>query len=101
MPIDIVEIWFGIANGQISSISICYLPMTDPYFRFKTISGVNPDGFSPNLICALIWSGIANGQISSLIDKVICPRHDNGGVLSCHVLFTFLLAFRKRAYSSI
>ena len=26
--IDIVEIWFGIANGQISSIFISYLPAT-------------------------------------------------------------------------
>ena len=28
-----------------------------------------------------IWFGIAYGQISSLIERVICPRHDNGGVL--------------------
>ena len=28
-----------------------------------------------------IWFGIANGQISSVFDRVICVRHDNGGVL--------------------
>ena len=28
-----------------------------------------------------IWFGIANGQISLMFDRVICPRHDNGGVL--------------------
>ena len=28
-----------------------------------------------------IWFGIANGQISSMFDRVICPGHDNGGVL--------------------
>ena len=28
-----------------------------------------------------IWFGIANGQISSTFHRVICPRHDNGGVL--------------------
>ena len=28
-----------------------------------------------------IWFGIANGQIWSIFDRVICPRHDNGGVL--------------------
>ena len=28
-----------------------------------------------------IWFGIANRQISAMFDKVICPRHDNGGVL--------------------
>ena len=28
-----------------------------------------------------IWFGIANWQISLMFDRVICPRHDNGGVL--------------------
>ena len=28
-----------------------------------------------------IWFGIVCGQISSMFDRVICPRHDNGGVL--------------------
>ena len=28
-----------------------------------------------------ILFGIANGQILSMFDRVICPRHDNGGVL--------------------
>ena len=28
-----------------------------------------------------IWFGIANGQILSIIYRVICPQHDNGGVL--------------------
>ena len=28
-----------------------------------------------------IWFGIANGQISSMFDRVICPQHDNDGVL--------------------
>ena len=27
-----------------------------------------------------ICFGIANGQISSMFDRIICPRHDNGGV---------------------
>ena len=39
MCIDIVEIWFGIANGQISSNFLrSYLPETIPYFRFRTIT---------------------------------------------------------------
>ena len=49
--IDIVETCFGIANGQISSIFdrvIC-----QQYVRiFRTITRVNLNGFSPNLICA-------------------------------------------------
>ena len=28
-----------------------------------------------------IWFRIANGQISSMLDRGICPRHNNGGVL--------------------
>ena len=28
-----------------------------------------------------IWFGIANEQILSMFDRVICPQHDNGGVL--------------------
>ena len=32
-----------------------------------------------------IWFGIANGQISSVFDRVICPWHDNGGVLLFHI----------------
>ena len=53
MCIDIVEIWFGIANGQISSIFDSYLPETRPYFRFRTITCVNNKGFSPKLLYAL------------------------------------------------
>ena len=29
--------------------------------------------------------GIANGQISSILDGVICPPHDSGGVLSLRI----------------
>ena len=33
-----------------------------------------------------IWFGIANAQIPSIFDRVICPQHDNGRVLSFYVL---------------
>ena len=36
--IDIVEIWFGIANRHISSIFDSFLPTMRPYFRFQTIT---------------------------------------------------------------
>ena len=49
---DIVEIWFGIAIGQILSIFNSYLPETCPFFPFSTITSVNVDRFSPN------WKGI-------------------------------------------
>ena len=32
-----------------------------------------------------IWFWIADGRILSIYDSVICPRHDNGWVLSFHV----------------
>ena len=38
MCIDIVEIWFGIANGEILSISDRDLPKTHPYFHFQMIT---------------------------------------------------------------
>ena len=37
------------------------------------------------------WFGIANWQISSIFDRVICPQHDNGGVLS---FYAFILLWR-------
>ena len=57
MCIDILDICFGIANGQISSIFDSYLPAIHPYFTFRTITSVNISGFSPDLVCALIlWT---------------------------------------------
>ena len=138
--INIMETWFGIADGQISSIFDSYLPVTCPYFHFWMITLVNINRFSLNLVCALIlWRsafgllmgkfcpfltvicphtsvfyfpdnnlsksqwiftkfnkcidfveicfGNSHWQISSIFDRVICPRLDNGSVLSFHVLF--------------
>ena len=39
-----------------------------------------------------IWFGIAYGQILSMFDRVICPRHDNEGVLQ-FVFFFFVFFF--------
>ena len=76
---DIVEIWFGIVNRQILSISDSYLPETDPYFHFRMITLVNINGFSPKLdVCIDIMEicfGIADRQIWSIFDRVICPGH--------------------------
>ena len=65
--IDIVEIWFGIANGQILSNFdgvICTIHV--PYFRFWTITCVNVKtkiGICIDTCIKEIWFGIANGQI--------------------------------------
>ena len=32
-----------------------------------------------------IWFWIANGQILSICDRIICPRHDDCGILSFHI----------------
>ena len=69
--IDIVEIWFGIANRQISSnFDGSYLSETCPYFRFRMITRVNVNGFSPNLVCALIlWRsglGLLMGRVRQI-----------------------------------
>ena len=55
MYIDIVEIWFGIAKrANFVNFWQNYLPATHPYFHFWTITWVNINEFSPNLVCALI-----------------------------------------------
>ena len=37
--------------------------------------------------------GLLIGKFRQSFDRVICPRHDNGGVLSFHVLFVVVVAF--------
>ena len=54
MCIYIVDICFGIANRQILSVFDSYLPATHLYFSFRAITLVNLNGFSRDLICALI-----------------------------------------------
>ena len=54
MCIDIVEIWFGIANGQILSILIELSAQDMHIFLFPENNLVNINRFSPNLVCALI-----------------------------------------------
>ena len=52
--IDNMEIWFGISNGKITSVFNSYLPAIHPYFCFRTITSVNINGYSRNLICVFI-----------------------------------------------
>ena len=54
MCIDIMGIWFVIVNGQISSIFENYLSVKGPYFHFQIITLLNSNGFTPDLVCALI-----------------------------------------------
>ena len=73
--IDIVKIWFGIANGQISSIFdgvIC--PRHTHIFHFQMITWLNINGFSPNLVCALIlWRsglGLLMGKFRQILTEL-------------------------------
>ena len=76
---DIMEVWFGIANGQILSDFDSYLPKTCPYFRFWTITWCKCQGILTKLGTCIditgkeVLFGIANGQILSMFDRVICP----------------------------
>ena len=88
MCIDIVEIWFGIANGQISSNFegiICPRHAHIFVFCFPEDNLSKCQGILTKLGTCIdmkeIWFWIAYGQISSMFDRVICPRQDNGGVL--------------------
>ena len=106
--IDIVEIWLGIANRQILSIfisvtcpSIC-CPSVRLYFRFRMITWVNVNGFSPNLVCALIlWrSGLGSlmGKFSSNFDRVIFPHTIVAGYYRFMFLCTIEVYFFWRTH---
>ena len=68
--IDIVEIWFGIANGQISSFFDSYLPITARYMSVFSFPGDNLSKyqciFTKLGMCIDIvefWFEFADGQI--------------------------------------
>ena len=91
MCIDIVEVWFGIANRQI----LWELSAWDmPIFSFPDNNLIKCNGILTKLGTCIdikeIWFGIANGQILSIFDRVLCLWYDNGGVLSFYVfIFSF------------
>ena len=84
MCIDIVEIWFGIANGQIeSNFDGVICPRHAHDFPFQKITRKYQEILTKLGTCIdikEIWFGIANGQISSIFDRVICPGYNNGCV---------------------
>ena len=79
MCIDIVEIWFGIVNGQISSKFDGIICSYTTKFSFPDDKLSKHKWIFTKLGLCIdfveIWFGIANGQISSIFDGVICPRH--------------------------
>ena len=62
MCINIVEIWVGIAYGQILSVfDKSYLPATCLYCHFQTLTSVIQWVFSMCINIMEIWFGMANG----------------------------------------
>ena len=97
--IDIVEAWFGVAERQISSIlTIIPAPYTSILSFLNDNSSIYQWIFTKLGMCidiVEICVGIANGQISSIFLTDICPKRDNGGVLSFHVLLLISLSLYK------
>ena len=79
MCIDIVEIWFGIADGQIFVKFLRLSARDTPIFSFPDdILSKHQWIFIKLGMCidiVEIWFGIGNGQILSNFDGVICSRH--------------------------
>ena len=76
MCIDIVEIWFGIANRQILSNFDGVMPETCPYFPLLDDNLSKCQEILTKLGTCIdmkeIWFWNAYGQISSML-TVICP----------------------------
>ena len=91
MCIDIVEICFGIANGQILSIFdrvIC--PQIHPYITFRTITSKSQWIFTKFDMCFYIVEicfGIAHWQIFQLLTEL--SAHDM--IMVGYYHFTFYL----------
>ena len=82
MIIAIVEILFGTGNGQISSF---FYRVIGPRHIHIFISGVNLNGFSPKLICALILWRSGLGLLLSTFHQSFTVISHNGVGLSFHV----------------
>ena len=75
MCIEILEVWFGIAKGQISlNFDGVICPRHAHMFSFRMITCVNINGFSPNLVCALkLWRsglGLLMGKFRQILTEL-------------------------------
>ena len=88
MCIHIVDICFGIAKFLpfLTELSACNTSIF--YFQDNNLSKSQWifTKFDMCIDIVKICFGIAHWQILSIFDRVICLGHDNGGVLSFHVL---------------
>ena len=94
MCIDMVEIWFGIANWQISSDFGGLSVLDTPIFSFPDDNISKFQGILTSLVYALILRRSGLGLLLVKFRQfltVICPKHDNGRVLSFYALLAHLL----------
>ena len=74
--IDIVEIWFWTANGQIASFLTELSASNTSIFSFQDINLSKSQWIFTRLYMCIdiveIWFGIAYGQISSIFVRVMC-----------------------------
>ena len=85
MFINIVEIGLGLLLGKFRQILTELSARETHMFSFPGDNLCKCQGILTKVGTCIdikeIWFWIANGQISSMFDRVICPRHDNGGQL--------------------
>ena len=70
--------------------------MTHLYFSFRTITGVILNGFSPNLICALMWKsglGLLIGEFCQFLAELSSHDMIKSGYYSFTFLFDYLFSF--------
>ena len=87
-----MENWFGIANGQISSVF--ELSSRDMFaFPFSDNKLSNYQWIFTKLAMCIniveVCFGIANRQILSIFDRVTCPRYDSGRVSLFHIFISY------------
>ena len=89
---DMVELWFGITNEQISS----FLTEISVYFQFWT-TWVNINEFLPNLVCApILWRsdlGLPMGKFRQFL-KALSASHTT--VAGYHFTFLFFISIGSR-----
>ena len=93
MRIDILVIWFGIANRQISSGIICprhahILVLDDNLCKCQGV--LTKLGTCIDIKEVRFW--FANGQTFSVFNRFVCLQHYNGRVLLFYV-FIFIFFF--------
>ena len=94
MCIDIVEVWFGIANGQFLSNFDRVICVRHTHILFPDDNLSKCKGILTKLGSCMILRrsclGLLMGKFRQFFNWVVCPWQDNGAVLSFYI---FILSF--------